>query len=295
MKPIGLILCLWLGTYGCSSLNPPKTPEIEYSFYVAGHIYGSPFKQDEHIHEPFREIIPFLNAEPTLEFGVLTGDVVQFASDEAWRVADSTLAYLTDPYYIAAGNHDVGVDGGYREEYEKQKGKTFYYHLIEDDLFIFLDPNLAFWNIEGEQLTFLRETLDTWGPGAEQIFVFFHQVLWWSPDNLFKNFHGNSVEGRAESINFWTEVEPLFHAFEKPVYMFAGDVGAFYQFGSGYDAYFYYAYDHIHLIASGMGNFVEDNLVIVDVMDDHTTRFRLIALNGTDRNRLGELTDYVIP
>jgi hypothetical protein len=112
--------------------------------------------------------------------------------------------------------------------------------------------------------------------------------LWWAPDNIFKNVNINSLDGRADTINYWDEVEPLFHLLPIPVYLFAGDVGA----SATGDEFMYYHYDNITLIASGMGGEVRDNFVIVDVYNDKTIHFRLIALNGDDINALGKLEDY---
>ena len=36
----------------------------------------------------------------------------------------------------------------------------------------------------------------------------------------------NSYQGREESINFWTEVEPLFSTLPNNIVMMAGDLGA---------------------------------------------------------------------
>ena len=54
----------------------------------------------------------------------------------------------------------------------------------------------------------------------------------------------------------------------------------------------YHQYDNITLIASGMGGGVKDNMVIVDVHEDKSVSFRLIALNGNDIHALGRLEDH---
>jgi hypothetical protein len=97
----------------------------------------------------------------------------------------------------------------------------------------------------------------------------------------------NSEEGRNEEINFWSEVEPLFHRLDKPVYMFAGDVG-----GASYsDNIMYDHYDNITFIASGMGNGKKDNFILVHVTDS-TVTFELVALEGDDIHALGNVEDY---
>ena len=72
--------------------------------------------------------------------------------------------------------------------------------------------------------------------------------------------------------------------------MFSGDVGALNQSS----AFMYHNYENITLIASGMGDGVRDNFIIIEV-NDNKIHFNLIALNGNDINSLGNLTDYELP
>ena len=57
----------------------------------------------------------------------------------------------------------------------------------------------------------------------------------------------------------------------------------------------YHTYSNITFIASGMGGEIRDNIVFVDIDEDKTVSFRLIALNGEDINSLGRLIDYQLP
>ena len=91
---------------------------------------------------------------------------------------------------------------------------------------VVLDPNLDKWNISGDQLEFLKTVLNDNLEEIDNIFVFFHQLIWWEEDNIYGNVMPNSLFGRADTVNFWSEVEPLFSSLPNEVYMFAGDVGA---------------------------------------------------------------------
>ena len=84
---------------------------------------------------------------------------------------------------------------------------------------------------------------------VENIFVFFHQILWWGPDNKYSKIKINSLEGRETNHNFWSEVAPLFNKLNNQVYMFAGDVGAT---NSG-DDYSFHTHDNMTFVSSGMG------------------------------------------
>ena len=57
----------------------------------------------------------------------------------------------------------------------------------------------------------------------------------------------------------------------------------------------FHQYDNITLIASGMGGNVRDNFVIIDVYEDGSVGYRLIALNDPDVTALGKLEDYILP
>jgi len=256
-----------------------------YSFFVAGHVYGHPETEDNDLHPPFRSKRRFIEREPDLQFGIFTGDIVRKSSPEAWDAVDRFVGSLPVPVFFAPGNHDM-VDRGL---YESRYGQTYYSFMHQGDLFIVLDPNLDQWNISGAQLDFLKTVLEQHRQ-AEHLFVFMHQILWVKREPYFKRFIPNSIMGRAKTINYWDEVESLFRLTEKPVYLFAGDTGAF-PLGR---EILYHAYDNIHLIASGMGGGERDNYVLVKVSEDRSVTLQVIALNGDDPYFLGCAKDHQV-
>ncbi len=239
-----------------------KVPQPQtYSFFVAGHTYGAPTDTLPGMHPPFVAEFDFLRSIKNSQLGVLTGDIVFRSTKAHWDAVDRELSALDIPVYFAAGNHDEGHKSPYRERY----GATYYKWKIQDDLFLVLNPGLGGWNIWKEQMTFLKKTLKK-AKRYRRIFVFFHQVLWWSPEGPYSDLKINSLDGRTPQINFWSEVEPLFQAADRPVYLFAGDVGA----NRFKTPLFYDSYKNIHLLASGMGNGEKDNFLIVNVTADNT-------------------------
>jgi hypothetical protein len=264
----------------------PLPPVVEYSFFVAGHTYGKPGANNTGLHPPMVAKFGLIKSDSTLEFGVLTGDIVEIASESKWDAVDSQLHGLDMPVYFVAGNHDIWD----RPLYESRYGSTFYWVAHHNDLFIVLDPNYENWNISAEQLAFLQNVLYEKAGSVNNIFVFFHQLLWWEPDNIYKNVQANSLAGRADSINFWTEVEPRLNVLPNPVFLFCGDVGAH---PTG-DEFMYHHYDNVTLIASGMGGEQRDNFVICDTWSDKSVTFRLISLNTPGIYDLGRLEDYVL-
>ncbi len=282
MKKIILIhILLILGTACSSELPPESTP---YSFFVAGHTYGKPGVDNIGLHPPFKAKFDYIKSRQEIKFGVLTGDIVPAPSPEDWDEVDADIDSLGLPVYFAVGNHDMKD----RELYESRYGNTYFSFIYNNDLFVVLDPNIDHWNISGDQLTFLKSTVSSFSPSTDNIFVFFHQVLWRENDNIYKNIKLNSYEDRADSINFWSEVEPIFTQLTNQVFMFAGDVGA----ASWSSDFSYDKYKNISLISSGMGEEDGDNFVIINVHSDKTVSYDLICLEEGTLNCFGNLTDY---
>ena len=262
-------------------------PGIDYSFFVAGHVYGTPGRKQPGIYPLFKEKFNDIKNDSLTKFGIFTGDIVKEGTVEEWEEVDKDIADLLKDVYFVVGNHDNADRDMFLERY----GQTYYSFEYRNDLFIILDANIDGWNISGDQLEFLKQKLSEIDQPKRNIFVFFHQLLWWSPCNIYKNVKPNSFEGRHDSINFWSTVEPLFRNTLRNVVMFAGDVGA-----ASWSADFMYdRYDNITLIASGMGEGTGDNFIIVDVLNDKTVEYRLVPLNCEDIHCLGKLEEFVLP
>ncbi len=261
-------------------------PDESYSFFIAGHTYGGAGVDNVGLHPPFEEKFGYLNTRK-VDLGFLTGDIVIRSTEQNWNEVDSVLQYLDAKVYYVPGNHDFKVNP---DLFESRYGPTYSYFKKYDDLFIMLDPNIDHWNISGNQLEFLKETLRL-NPDVRNIFVFFHQLLWRESDNKYRYVRVNSTEGRDDTINFWTEVMPLFTQRANPVVMFAGDMGA----ASWSSDYMYDTFDNITLIGSGMGEGIGDNIIIIDVDEWGNIDYDLIAINGADIHALGELEDYELP
>jgi len=287
-KHILLIILTSVLILGCSSSS---SQENRYSFFVAGHVYGFPGEPKDNIgvHPPFKNKLNIIKNNELIEFGVLTGDIVENGKDEKeWDELDADMLYINKKVYMAPGNHDVG-NSKKRAVFKRRYGDSYYSFKHKNDLIIILDPNIDKWNISGKQLNWLKNIVSIEATTVDNIFVFFHQVLWWEKDNIFKSFRLNSQSGRGDIINFWTEIYPLFEKTNKAVFMFAGDTGVY------DDGFMYYKESNVSFIASGMGGRKEDNFIIVNVNNDKSVEFKLIALNGDDLNGLGKLKDYVLP
>lgn len=270
--------------------------ETLYRFFVAGHTYNPPSVNNKGLHAPFQRKFEFLNQYPKMSFGILTGDIVPWSKEKYWDAVDADLEKIGHPVHFAVGNHDVQDTALYWKRYgetwyrfEVDRGKHLSGFARKKDLHIVLDPNLDGWNISGKQLSFLKRELAK----ADQynaIFLYFHQILWWQPTGIYKDFKPNSVEGRAAEINFWTEIEPLISRIKNEVFCFAGDAGQLHC----ENEIMYHQDDNIHYIASGMGRWKRDNFIIVEGFSSGRVNLKLIALNGKDMGILGDVGDYEI-
>ena len=257
--------------------------DILYSFFVAGHTYGTPGVNNVGVHPPFKAKFEYIQNRNEIQFGVFTGDIVITGTVENWDEIDADIEELGLPVYFAVGNHDMSN----RPLYESRYGITYYHFIYEGDLIIVLDPNIDSWNISGDQLIFLEDVIDQNNQDVDNIFVFFHQLLWRESDNIYNTIFPNSFSGRADTINFWSQIEPMFNDLPNEVLMFCGDLGA----GSWSSDVMYDNYDNISLIGSGMGDVNGENFVVVNVMSNKSVEYDLICLSDVE-NCLGDLTSY---
>lgn len=78
----------------------------------AQHSFKFAFVSDTHIgshnaDEDLRRTVRDINADNSLKFVVLTGDITDFGADTEFRLAKSILDSLNKPWYIIPGNHDA--------------------------------------------------------------------------------------------------------------------------------------------------------------------------------------------
>jgi len=258
---------------------------LPYSFFIAGHTYGQPGVNNAGLHPVFVEKFDYLKSREEIKFGVLLGDIVSPGPQaHDWDEVDADIDSLGMPVYFAVGNHDMEN----RPLFEERYGITYYSFIYNQDLFIILDPNIDGWNISGPQLEFLKTTLNSNYSDVDNIFVMFHQLLWWENNNIYSGFWPNSFSGRADTINFWSTVEPLFAQLPNKIVMCAGDVGAV----SWSTDFMYDKFANISFVATGMGQSDGDNFVVINIDTDKKISYELICLETSELNCFGELTDY---
>jgi len=264
-----------------------KDPKIEiayeYAFFVAGHTYGSPLVSPQHgLHYSFVNSIPFINNYKKMNFGVLTGDVVNQPTQQFWDSARAQINKLTIPIHIAAGNHDRGTV--FESLYQ-----PYYSYELQGDLFIILNTNG--WKIINEQKDFLEETIKTRAQFVNNIYIFTHELIWWTPTNIFKNIKVNYLPNYPGNTNYWEEIYPIFDTLNNNITFFAGDLGATDQV----TPYMYYKEKNITYIANGMGNGGKDNIIIIEVDFDGNPHYKLYGINSSNPYIIENLESYILP
>lgn len=276
-------LLLFLILISISFYSKSQNDTSSYSFFVAGHTYGVFGVNNVGLHPPFKNKFNYIKDRSEIKMGFLTGDIVLSPSKLDWDEVDDDIDSLGMPVYLVAGNHEMDD----RDLFESRYGRTYSRFSYKEDLFIILDPNKDNWSIKGDQLQFLENTLDSFATNSQNIFVFFHQVLWSIGNNRYSYITTNSDEGLYTPINFWTTIIPMFEELSNRVIMFSGDVGASWTTGFSYDIH-----KNISFISSGMGGTRKDNFIVVNVDSNKQINYDLICLESKELNCLGELEDY---
>ena len=227
----------------------------KYSFFIAGHTYGSPQKKNIGLYKDFYRTI--LNNDK-YDFGILAGDFVQEPSNEAWSAVDKQIENLDYKIYLVAGNHDFDKKNGL---YEKRYGKSYYHFKYESDLFIILNSAQDNLNIIDHQLHFLKKTIQK--KKFDNLYIISHHMIWMFNEEIFNsnkdeklNFTSNYLP-KTFKTNFWTDIAPILLELKKNVYLISGNIGQF----PWQRSLFCKNYKNIKFLSTGMGGGRYDNFI----------------------------------
>ena len=235
-----------------------------FDFIVAGHIYGRHEAGDHRPDGALLSAIPaILELEP--DFLVSLGDTIQYGTVEDFDLLDQLfLSQLPFPVFNTVGNHDVAD----RALYEQRYGATFYAFDYGPARLIFLDTEIEMCGIDVPQKLMVRRSLEK-ALGDEDvryIFIFMHKTLFFNNEVLAA--HRTSPAGPNEWTCYleppWGELREsiLPAAAQKPVYLFAGDVGV----DGNLTPYYERRSDVLlTMVMTGLGDTSQDNLIHVRV------------------------------
>lgn len=236
----------------------------DYSFFIAGHTYGSPGGKNLGMYPKFYNKL--LNSEHAFDFGILSGDVTRKGDEKSWIFLDNQLKNLDYDIYIAPGNHDINpeINDIKNINFKKRFGDLYQSFKFKNDLFVILNSNENGWSIKNQQLNFLKKELINNYKSVDNIFIISHHVIYIN-ENF--NIKVNSYSGAEKNINFWDEVYPLFKKYNNNYFIIAGDVGAF---DNGFEL-FCNKIDQYTFLASGMGGGKKDNYLIFEKIQKKIT------------------------
>lgn len=228
---------------------------LDYTFFIAGHAYGSPSGNNLGIYPKFYKEL--LNKKNIFDFGILAGDVTRDGDYKSWDFFDNQIKNFDYKIYIAPGNHDIGTTKNDERaiSFKKRYGNLYQSFKFKNDLFIILNPYENGWSIKNEQFNFLKKELQNNYQFVDNIIIITHPAIYVNEEF---NIKVNSFAGAGKNINFWDEIYPLFKKYDNNYYVVAGDVGVFLN---GFELYCKKFEKNIFL-ASGMGAGVYDNYLI---------------------------------
>lgn len=266
-----------------NGIGLPENPDLTYRVLVLGHIYGSIEGNDLNPAYSLISHIPELKAS-NLSMLVSLGDIVKQANEEDFSELNRQfLSKLSFPVFNTPGNHDVED----RSLYEKLFGQTFFSFKYGSARMIFLDSERQECAIDSEQLGMLRNSLHEAQIDSETNFVliFMHKTLFFNIDELIELQNPVALPNQWKcfaSPEFPEIIENLLIPLstEKPIFIFAGDVGA-----TGNLTPYYETLEggHITYIMTGLGDTSKDSGILITIS------------NNSIQLEIFPLTDEIIP
>ena len=118
-----------------------------------------------------------------------------------------------------------------------------------------------------------------------------HHVLFLNENEIFGKQLIKPNEGDGTSPNFLAYLETYLIPISEitPIYIYAGDVGAF-QGGNLSPLYKRVPGENIYLLATGLGNNPNDSILIVEATENGEVHIRPHSLNGNQMNAIESYT-----
>jgi hypothetical protein len=276
------------------SFGVQAADDERYTFLVAGHAYGAHSGSNIGLHPPLLQKLSTYSNDDILNL-FLTGDIVNYSNADSWIQVNNELDSLGLATNFVMGNHDNNSAG--HLAFQQKHGGTFYAFVEHRDLFVVLNSTIQDRSISIDQLDFLLNTMDTFSDSIRHIFIFFHEVLWTSHEkyrDLRVNSRSRHTQMKVHS-NYWEAVHPLLLESGKKVFVFAGDVAG----NNDAIAIFHDRWDNVQLIASGMGEVEDENLLEVTVTSDSILIMpvpldTLVKLNSLETYTIPEAPDSIM-
>lgn len=272
---------------GINKIGFPEKNRGDFDFFVVGHLYGSQQIKDRQPDAAFLAALPAIS-QASPDFLVSLGDMAEQSTNEEFDLLDSTfLSKVAFPVFNTVGNHDVAN----RELYEARYGRTYFTFKYGPSRLIFLDTEKSRCKLD-ERQTYVIQTAVTSAlrdSEVRYIFVFMHRTFFFQNEALAAK--QDSMAGPNEwkcygSKPFRALMDEVLipAAQQKPVYLFAGDVGAW---GNLTPYYEQHPDVPLTMFMTGLGDTERDNILHVRV-SKLQVKVELILLNGMRSQPLQE-------
>ena len=271
-----------------AAMNDKALPENEtpLKFLVAGHIYGKPGEDAFHPSPNLINNVSLLD-KLDADFMVFLGDTVWKPTEENFDVlAALVLDPLDMPVFNAVGNHDVTK----RDIYQERFGSTVFAFQYKQQLFLFLDTTLKYYDLTEDEYTFIRDVIQERSPEITTIHIFMHHVLFLEEEEILSKplLKPNEADGNSPAFLEFVNSELVPVSATTPIYIYAGDVGAF-EIGNLSPFYKKMPQANITFLATGLGGNQFDSILILDTAPDNSLIIQPFSLTGRE---MGKIEDY---
>ncbi len=263
---------------GINGIGFRETNVKEFDFYVAGHIYGAQTVKDHKPDVALLSALPAILKSPPA-FWVSLGDMAEQSNPQEFNILDHTLLnQISVAIFNAVGNHVIAN----RELYEARYGKTFFTFKYGPARIILLDTEKVRYSLDDAQTKMLSASMAhaLQDPKTQYIFIFMHKTLFFRNNVLAKE--RTQEAGPNEWVCYhskkFSEIRDALiipASSKKPVYLFAGDVGAWGNLTPYYDQH---SNLPLFMYMTGLGDTDHDNILHVHV-DDSRVNVEAIFLN----------------
>lgn len=230
-------------------IQPIKQIPVDANLII-GHLYGHPSIASENPLGNIEELIT--KNKNKINSVIFTGDIFQTPSFQKWNYLIKFMKSINIDFYIAPGNHDVGVSGGAKREIYNLAFDFKYPSLIKngDDIFLIEDSTRNNWSLSIDSFDLINQNASK----ESILYIFTHNIIFKEQLN-----YANSKEGFSGDI---LSIKELFREYKdkyKKIVILSGDTGAFNFLPSKAC----YKHENILAIANGFGNRRVNEAIII--------------------------------
>tara|TARA_B110000003_G_scaffold269501_1_gene300626 strand:- start:5984 stop:6880 length:897 start_codon:yes stop_codon:yes gene_type:complete len=220
------------------------------SHLVVGHLYKHPSVNNKNLLGKLPELI--YKNRLNIKSVIFTGDIFYIPSLEKWNQLKATFEELDIQYFIAPGNHDVGINNGPARDLFKLAFKSEYPFLWKekDSIFLIEDSTINSWHLSQKSLDLINKNKSN----NSVLHIFTHNIIL---DELYP--YANSNIGKPEKITSVTNILDGLEDSFREVRIISGDTGAF-EFLPTTACY---TYKNIFSITNGLGPRESNEVLII--------------------------------